>query len=240
MLFCCMVYTAVIQSIIERMIIGLVLLGLVAVLLFFGIAERVFKSFGVAYWLAFVMIGVLIGCAFIPTFTVGAVQFNVAGFFAPLLFAAVFFALAFRMREVRRALIVTSVTAALFISVWLLIAPITSSTVCVIIIGFLCGAVDYLVGKTKIAALCGIFLGMPIGDVVSSAVGMYVYKTPLRFGSPTTFNAIILAAVTAVVIFESVAAIKRTMNHRAGQKARADAELAEEFDPDEYKKYFDK
>ncbi|MDE5563112.1 MAG: hypothetical protein K2J01_06170, partial [Clostridiales bacterium] len=107
------------------MIIGLVLLGLVAVLLFLGIAERVFKSFGVAYWLAFVMIGVLIGCAFIPTFTVGAVQFNVAGFFAPLIFSAVFFALAFRMREVRMAIIVTSITAALFISVWLLIAPIT-------------------------------------------------------------------------------------------------------------------
>ena len=221
------------------MIIGLVLLGLVAVLLFFGIAERVFKSFGVAVWLAFVMIGVLIGCAFIPTFTVGAVEFNVAGFFAPLLFSAVFFALAFRLREVGRGIVATAVTAALFISVWMLIAPITSDTVCVIIIGFLCGAVDYLVGKTKIAALCGIFLGMPIGDVISSAVGMYVYGTPLRFGAPSTFDAIILAAVTAVVIFESVSAIKRTMNHRAKAKAQL-AETAEEFNPDEYKKYFDK
>ena len=43
------------------MIIGLVLCGLVAVLLFVGVAERVFKSFGVAYWLAFVMVGLLIG-----------------------------------------------------------------------------------------------------------------------------------------------------------------------------------
>ena len=223
------------------MIIGLVLLGLTAVLLFFGIAERVFKSFGVAGWLAFVMVGVLIGCAFIPTFTVGVVEFNVAGFFAPLLFAAVFFALAFRMREVRRAVVVTAVTAALFIPSVLLIAPITSNTVCVIIIGFLCGAVDYFVGKTKIAALCGIFLGMPIGDVISSAVGMYVYGTPLRFGAPATFDAVILAAVTAVVIFESVSAIKRTMNHRTKSRAAVDVELAEDnVDRDEYKKYFDK
>ena len=220
------------------MIIGLVLLGLVAVLLFFGIAERVFKSFGVAVWLAFVMIGVLIGTAFIPTFTVGAVELNVAGFFAPILFAVVFFVLAVRLREAGRAAVVTAVTAALYISVWMLIAPITSDTVCVIIIGFLCGAVDYLVGKTKIAALCGIFAGMPIGDVISSAVGMYVYNTPLTIGTPSTFDAIILAAVTAVVIFESVSAIKRTMNHRA--KAKALIETAEEFDPDEYKKYFDK
>ena len=121
-----------------------------------------------------------------------------------------------------------------------LIAPITSSTVCVIIIGFLCGAVDYLVGKTKISALCGIFLGMPIGDVISSAVGMYVYGTPLRFGSPAAFDAVILAAVTAVVIFECVSAIKRTMNHRSKAKLQTDAETADDFDPEEYKKYFDK
>ena len=54
------------------------------------------------------------------------------------------------------------------------------------------------------------------------------------------FDAVILAAVTAVVIFESVSAIKRTINHRNKTKAVADAEIADEFDPDEYKKYFDK
>ena len=221
------------------MIIGLVLCGLVAVLLFFGIAERVFKSFGVAYWLAFVIVGTLIGCAFIPSFTVGAVQFNVAGFFAPLVFAAVFFVLAGRVGELARAFTVTAVTAALYISVWMLIEPIAFDTVTVIIIGFLCGAVDYLVGKTKIAALCGIFLGMPIGEVISSAVGMYVYKTPLQFGMPATFDAIILAAVTSIVLFEGIAAIKRFMNNKHRAKLKSTAETANEFDPDEYKKYFD-
>ncbi len=221
------------------MVIGLVLLGLVALLLFFGIAESVFKSFGVANWLAFLIVGILIGCAFIPTFTLGAVTFNVAGFFAPLLFAAVFFALAVKVGDTVRALVTTSVVAALFISVWLLIARITNDTVTVIIIGFLCGAVCYLVGKTKISALCGIFLGMPIGEVISSAVSLYVYGTSMRFGTPATFDAIILAAVTAVVLFESIAAIKRTMNNRAKLRAAENSELSEEFDAEEYKKYFD-
>ena len=216
-------------------------MGSVAALLLFGVAEHVFKSFGVAYWLALVIVGVLIGCAFIPTFTVGVVTINVAGFFAPLLFAGVFIAIAVRMREARRALVVASVAAALYISIWLVIAPITYTTVTVIVIGFLCGAVCYLVGKTKIAAMAGLFLGMPLGEVVASGVNMYVYGTPIRFGSAATFDAIILAAVTAVVIFESIAAIKRTMNRRAKLKSgRAEsAETAEEFDPNEYKKYFD-
>lgn len=222
------------------MIIGLVLLGLVAVLLLFGVAEHVFKSFGVSYWLALVIVGVLIGSAFIPTFTVGAVTINVAGFFAPLLFAAVLMSLAVKMRDGWRAVVTSTVIMALYISVWLLIAPITFTTVTVIVIGFLCGAVGYLVGKTKIAALSGIFFGMPIGESVASGVDMYAYGSPIRFGSVATFDAIILAAVTAVVIFESIAAIKRTMNRRKRiNSAALNAETAEEFDPDEYKKYFD-
>ncbi len=221
------------------MIIGLVLLGLVAVLLFFGVAERVFKSFGVAYWLAFVIVGLLIGCAFIPSFKIGSVVFNVAGFIAPLLFAAVFFFITWRTRETLHALATTSVVAAMFIAVQLLLGPITNDTVTVIISGFLCGAIGYLVGKTKLAALAAVFLGMPIGEVVASAVSMRVYGTPMEFGTPATFDAVILAAVFSVVLFESIAAIKRTMNAKARNKAATQAEIAEEFDPDEYKKYFD-
>ncbi len=214
--------------------------GLVAVLLFFGIAERVFKSFGVAYWLAFVMIGLLIGSAFVPEFGIGNVKFNVAGFISPIVFAAVFYVLAARTHELMRALVTTSVVIALFVSVWLLIAPIANDTVTVIIIGFLCGAVTFLVAKTKLAALAGIFAGMPIGEVISSAVDLYVYDTPMEFGTAATFDAVILAAVFSVVLFEAVSAIKRTVNARNRARAANElSEFAEDFDPDEYKKYFD-
>lgn len=218
------------------MIIGLVLCGLVAVLLFFGVAERVFKSFGIAYWLAFVLVAVLIGSAFIPSFKIGAVSFNVAGFVAPLVFAVIFIVLCVRTREITHALVAFTAVAALFVAVWLLIEPITNDTVTVIIAGFLCGATAFLVAKTKLAALAAVFLGMPVGEIVSSTVGVFVYGAPMRFGSPAMFDAIILAAVFAVVLFEAIAAIKRTMNARA---RKLSAEAAEEFDPDEYKKYFD-
>ena len=223
------------------MVIGLVLCGLVAVLLFFGVAERVFKSFGVAGWLAFVFIGVLIGCAFIPSFGIGAVRFNVAGFFAPLLFAAVFFFFAARTHEAMHALVTATVIVALFIAVWLLIDPVTSDVVTVIIAGFLCGAVGYLVGKTNLSALAAVFLGMPIGEVISSAVGVYAYGSTMQFGTAATFDAVILAAVFSVALNEAVSAIKRAMNNKSHNKTDMllNTEAAEEFDKDEYKKYFD-
>ena len=50
------------------MVIGLVLLGLTALMLFLGVAKKVFQNFGVPYLAAFVLVGALIGCAFIPSF----------------------------------------------------------------------------------------------------------------------------------------------------------------------------
>lgn len=217
------------------MIIGLVLLGCVALLLVFGIAERVFKSFGVAYWLAFIMVGVLIGCAFIPSVTFGVVTVDIAGFVAPIVFAIAFFVLAGRSREAIRALVAMSAVAALFVAVRLLIDPIASDIVSALTVGFLCGATAYLVAKTKVSALAAIFGGFPLGEGVAALVGFFTAGTPVLLGSAALYDAVILAAVFSVALYETVAAIKRTMNHRA----RVMAETANEFDADEYKKYFD-
>ena len=219
------------------MIIGLVLLALTVILLFFGIAKKVFNSFGITYWLAFIMVGVLIGCAFIPSFGIFNVSVNVAGFIAPLVFGIIFLVLARRSHEVWRSVVTLSVVAALYVSVILLVAPISDDVVTAITAGFLCGAVSYLVAKTRLASLAGVFIGVPLGDVIASAVNMYVSASPMSLGSAASFDAAVLAGVFAVVLYEAIAAIKRTMNARS--RRVAEAEAAQEFDPDEYKRYFD-
>lgn len=220
------------------MIIGLILLGITALLLFLGIAKRVFSNFGVPYLLAFVIVGVLIGSAFIPTFNIGRVSVNVAGFVAPLTFAVMFLIIAGRRRETWSAFVASSSTAAVYAAVLLLISPITSVTVTVISAGFLCGAVAYLVGKTELGAIASVFAGLPIGEVISSVVGYFSLGRGIVLGTAATFDSVILAAVFAVILSEAISAIKRTMNTRAKRNALL-AETAEEFNPDEYKRYFD-
>lgn len=233
-----LVYNAVESGIIGFMIIGLVLLGITALLLFLGIARRVFSNFGVPYLLAFVIVGVLIGSAFIPAFDIGRVSVNAAGFIAPLTFSVMFLLLAKRRREVWYAIVASSSTAAVYAAVLLLISPITSVTVTVISAGFLCGAVAYLVGRTELSALAAVFAGLPIGEVVSSIVGYFSLGRGITLGTAATFDTVILAAVFAVVLSEAISAIRRTMNTR-NKKIVLEAEAAEEFDPDEYKRYFD-
>ncbi len=215
------------------MIIGIVLLSLVAVLLFFGVAERVFKSFGVAYWLAFIMVGALIGCAFIPSFNIGRLRINAAGFIAPTMFAVIFFVLARRTREVWRAIVAMTAVAALYLAT-LMAKPLINDTVIVVIAGFLCGAVAYLTARTKLASLAAVFAGFPLGELLSMSVSLIMGEN-IALGSAVAFDACVLAAVFAVVLYEAIAAIKRNMAARA----RLAAEVAEEFDPDEYKRYFD-
>ena len=220
------------------MVIGLVLLGLTALMLFLGVAKKVFQNFGVPYLAAFVLVGALIGCAFIPSFSIGSARISVAGFIAPTVFASVLFFLAVRRREAWRALVSMTAVLAVYVAVRLLIDPITSATVTVIVAGFLCGAVAYLTAKTELAALAAVFAALPVGDVISGAVGLFVSETPITLGSAAVFDAVILAAVVSVVLYETVAAIKRTMNARA-RRSLAEAEASEEFDPNEYKRYFD-
>ena len=83
--------------------------------------------------------------------------------------------------------------------------------------------------------LSATFCGMALGDIIASAVGVFAYGNALRLGAAAAFDAIIIASVLAVVLFEAMCAIKRAVNTRN----RALCEAAEEFDPDEYKKYFD-
>lgn len=215
------------------MIIGLVLLALTALLMFFGAAKKVFDNYGIGYWIAFVAVGILIGCAFIPTFDTGAVTLNIAGSIAPIVFSVSFFLLARRTHEVWRGLVAFSVVASTYVATDLLLGLVANATVTTIVAGTLCGGAAYLVGKTRLASLCGVFSGVPIGDIISSAVGVAARGEKFAIGSFAAFDAAVLAAVVAVAIFAAVAAIRRALAERSKTPSPSP------FDPDEYKRYFD-
>ncbi|MCH5162837.1 MAG: hypothetical protein J1G38_05050 [Clostridiales bacterium] len=217
------------------MIIGLVVLGCVVVLLFFGITQRVLNSFGVAYWLAFIVIGALIASAFVPSFAIYGVSVSVSGFIVPSAVAVLFFAISGRAREAGHSAVTASAVLAVYVAVELLLAPVVNATVIAVVAGISCGAIAYVVGKTELVSVAGVFTGVVTGDVVAAVVEHFSYGSAMRLGSYGSFDAIVLGAVFSVILFEAVAAVKRRLN----AKRSVMAETAEEFDPDEYKKYFD-
>ena len=61
------------------MTIGLVLLGIIAVLLFFGAAEKYFDRLGLTSWLAFLLVLALIIGAVMPEVRAGTFVMTVGG-----------------------------------------------------------------------------------------------------------------------------------------------------------------
>lgn len=210
-------------------------MGCVVVLLFFGIAQRVFKSFGVAYPFAFLIVGALVASAFVPSFSAFGIRVSVSGFVAPLLLSVLFFALSAKTREGAHAAVSACAVFAVYVAIRLLLSPVSNAATVSVCGGLLCAATAYFVGKTKLAAVAGVFGGIPFGVAVSAAVEKISYGADIVLGSPSVFDATVIAAVFAVVLCEVVAAVRKNVN---GKRAAA-AEAAEEFDPDEYKKYFD-
>ncbi len=218
------------------MIVGLILLGLVAALMFFGVCGRVFKNCGMPYPLAFGIVGLLIGGAFIPAIEAGDAKIGAAGFIIPLAISAVLIYLASRRRELWRSIVTAVTVTAVYTSVELLLDLIAPGAVTVTVQGLLCGFVAYIVGKTELAALNGVFLGVPLGQVATGVTGVFAYGESMSLGGGDAFNVAVIAAVLSVVLYEIVYAVK----HRVHARRRREAlEASEELDPDEYKKYFD-
>ncbi|MCH5351787.1 MAG: hypothetical protein J1F39_07460 [Clostridiales bacterium] len=218
------------------MLVGLIILGIVAALMFFGVMGRVYKNCGMPFPLAFAVVGLLIGGAFIPAVRTSGATVGAAGFIVPLAVSAVFIYLASRRRELIRSFVATVTAAAVYTSVELLLVLVANDSVIVIVQGLLCGFVAYLVGKTELAALCGVFIGVPLGEVAVGVTNRFAYGEQFGIGGASAFNALIIAAVLSVVLYEVVYAVKYAANKKRRKLA---TEAAEEIDPNEYKKYFD-
>lgn len=218
------------------MLTGLILLGIVAALMFFGLAGRVYKNCGMPYPLAFAIVGLLIGGAFIPAIRAGGATIGVAGFIIPLVISGVIIYLASRRRELMRSIVTAITVIAVYTSVELLFGLVASYSVTVTAQGLLCGLVAYLVGKTELAALNGVFLGVPLGEISTGVTEYFAYGHELSFGGSSAYNALVIAAIFSVVLYEIVYAVKHTVYRR---RRRAAAETSDELDPNEYKKYFD-
>ena len=217
------------------MLVGLILLGIVAALMFFGIVGRVYKNCGMPYPLAFGVVGLLLGGAFIPAIRVNGATIGAAGFIVPLAISGVFIYLASRRRELMRSFVTAVTVTAVYTSVELLLGLIASDAVTVTVQGLLCGFVAYLVGKTELAALNGVFLGVPLGEIATGVTGYFAYGQAISFGGASAYNTLVIAAIFSVVLYEIVYTVKHTVY----TKRRAATEASEEFDPNEYKKYFD-
>lgn len=217
------------------MTIGLIVLGVLAVLLFFGAAEKYFERLGLTSWLSFLLILALIIGAVMPEIDGGAFVMTVGGFIVPLIVMTVLFVFAAKsgdgLRAVLSALCVTAVTTLfrLLFGVDTFAAVLTSS----LLIGFVGGAVAYLCAGSRVGLLAGAMGGCILGDVLSASLlrGLFGLET-YTLGGYGIFDALVVASVSGLLFCEVVEIVRRALANKRTAEVSLNMEASEDVPAD--------
>lgn len=212
------------------MTIGLVILGIVAVLIFFGAAERYFDMLGITSWLAFLIILAFVLGAVVPAFELGMFSVGVGGFIIPLIVTILLLAMTKKSGSIWRALPAIAAAAAVAAGFKLLMRPTGDDVLALsLITGFAAGALAFIIADSRINILIAAIAGITLGDIIGSSVTFAVTDAEMIYlGGSGVFDALIIAAAFGLVMYEAVAAFKKI---RLSKTARADlsAEAAEDM-----------
>ena len=211
------------------MTIGLIILGVAAVLIFFGAAERYFEMLGITSWLAFLIILTFVLGAVVPAIEVGAAEIGIGGFVIPIIVTVIIVALSRRSgnmwRSVPSLLLCAVITAGLRV---LLRPTANDALVCSLLTGFLAGAIAFVVSHGRINIIISAVGGIVVGDIIGSSVLFAVTEQKtLTIGAHGMFDAIIIAAAFGLILFEVISALKN-VRVSAAAKANLNTEAAED------------
>jgi MFS family permease len=232
---------------------GLIMLALAAVLIFFGLTERMFRSLRIANWVGFIIIlGFAIGAIAPDIFITGYLSVNVGGFILPTIFMAGLAILCMRQKNFLRPMAAETAVMALTI-VMLFFFPqgaMWQRVLCSLLIGILGGALAYAVGGHRVSILFAVFGGVAMGELTMRVSDfMFVSGSPILLGSGVAFDAMITAAVVGIAIAEIAARVRlknadrataqRALNFEAGRDADLLKRESARPKTDDFSDYFD-
>lgn len=227
--------------------IGMILLAVLAVLIFFGLTDRYFAKMGVANWVAFLIVLAFAVAAVFPPLTLGTVSLSYAGFFLPVMLGAVaMFAIganAGLLRAIVGALSVAGVTLAARVA----FPPVsyTAAIASILIVGFAGGIVSYIIGQHRLAALASTLGGIVLGDFISAMLFRFAIGNTVMFelGLNGIFDSLVLSAIVGSVTLEVANVIIRAVERNSAATRSAPApvlyntEAAEDNDFDDEHKF---
>lgn len=198
------------------MTIGLIILGVLAILIFFGVTERFFRKIGIANWIAFLLVLALVIGALIPNIVIrNMVSINVSGFIIPFVIMIILAALIGWNKELARAMLAVVAVAGIAVAVRMLIKPTNISMIVTasVVVGFVGGAIAYLVGQTRLSTLVATMGGIVIGDLIVGLINRFALGgTNIALGASGVFDSIIIASIFGIILVEAIAGMRGAMN----------------------------
>lgn len=190
------------------MSIGMVLLTAVAVLVFFGVAQRVLDKMHLSDRAALVLIAAMFFGTLLPTLPIGPVRVSLGGAVIPAGICIYLLVKAGTWKERTRALIGAALTAGVVYVLTAYFLPDEPETIIIdpmYINGIVAGLLAYALGRSRRGAfICGV-LGVLLADVavaVSNAVKGI--EQPLILGGAGVFDAAVISGLIGVLLAELI------------------------------------
>lgn len=192
------------------MSIGMILLTVTAVLVFFGVAQRVLDKLHLTDRAALVLIALMFFGTLIPNLTIGNVSLSIGGALIPFGVCVYLLVKAGTGKERARALIGSLVSAGIIyaLSVYMPNEPEAIVIDPMFLYGIVGGVVAYILGRSRRGAfICGV-LGVMLADIAVAVVNWSrgIDQT-LVLGGAGIFDAMIISGILGVVLAELVGEI---------------------------------
>lgn len=189
------------------MSVGMILLTVTAVLVFFGAAQRVLDKLYLTDRTALVLIALMFFGTLLPNLTIGSVSISIGGAVIPTGICFYVLARADTTQERVRAMLGSLITGA---AIYLLSAFMPDEPEAILIdplyvYGLVGGLVGYVLGRSRRGAfICGI-LGVLWADIAVAVVNRFRgVDQQLVLGGAGVFDASVIAGLLAVLLAEFV------------------------------------
>lgn len=205
------------------MSIGMILLVVIALLILFGVLQRVLDRMALTDKQALVLVAAVFIGGWLPDLTFGRVTVNIGGALIPLLVCVYLFFHAGTLVERVRCLAASAITAIAVYAVSLFFPadPAQMPFDPMWLYGLAGGVAAWALGRSRRGAFIAGVLGVLISDVAVALVNWSrQIDQPLRLGSAGALDAIVLSGVIAVALCELLGEmIERIATGRAAQGA---------------------
>lgn len=187
------------------MSVGMILLTVTAILVFFGVAQRVLDKLHLSDRAALVLIALMFFGTLLPNITLGRVTFSIGGAVIPVGICVYLLVRADTARERIRALLGSLITAGIIyaISHFMPEEPEAILVDPMYLNGLAGGIVAYMLGRSRRGAfVCGV-LGVLWADIAVAVLNWRQgIQQPLVLGGAGVFDAMIISGLIGVVLSE--------------------------------------
>lgn len=196
------------------MSLGMILLVVLALLILFGVFQRVLDRMALTDRQALLLVALIFVGGWLPDIRLGMVSINIGGALVPLGVCVYLFFHAGTGRERIRCLVASVLTAAVIDVISLLFPadPVAMPFDPMVLYGLCGGVIAWLTGRSRRSAFIAGVLGMILAD---TAIGVVNWtrgvQQVLYLGGAGALDAVVLSGVTAVMLCELFGEIMERM-----------------------------